>query len=377
MIRCTVFTEPENVLKYHDVWDELFHARDHEVSTSFEWTDALLATHLEPLDRFILLVLEDSERVLGLLPLVIRETKRYGMSIRRLFPISEIYNTHSDILLRAVSDEIAHTLLKNLFALNVKWDIFRMDRLVRTGPLLSALHRALSVLPADYRTDNHEPSFFVRLGDSYEAYLKKRSSKFRNHLKRTEKKMTAKGRLAFTKLRSPETVASAYDTLLDIETRSWKHPHGTAITSVQKQRRFYQMLCESTHKRAWLHLSFLTLADQPIAYNLGLVTNSRYAYLKTSYDEQLRPLSPSTILRARLIEDLISQKVDVLDFPAEPYEWERQWTDDVQWHTTLLVYNKTPVAKLTRAYNSLRRILTRRTDATKLRYHDPHDLKPS
>lgn len=68
---------------------------------------------------------------------------------------------------------------------------------------------------------------------------------------------------------------------------------------------------------------------------------SRYHYLKTSYDQTVRALSPSTVLRARLIEGLIRQRVKVFDFPGEPYEWETQWTDTAHWRQVLTVYGGT------------------------------------
>ena len=54
----------------------------------------------------------------------------------------------------------------------------------------------------------------------------------------------------------------------------------------------------------------------------------------------------ATYLRARLIEALIERGVSRLDFPAEPYEWERQWTDTARWHKALTIYGPTAAGRV-------------------------------
>ena len=54
-----------------------------------------------------------------------------------------------------------------------------------------------------------------------------------------------------------------------------------------------------------LHLQWLTVGGREVAYNVGYLRDGQYHYLKTSYDAAFRAMSPSTYLRARLIEDLI------------------------------------------------------------------------
>lgn len=45
-----------------------------------------------------------------------------------------------------------------------------------------------------------------------------------------------------------------------------------------------------------------------------------------------------------------------MDFPAEPYEWERQWTDQVRWHKVISIY-RSPVGHAVAAADLIRRRL--------------------
>ena len=205
--------------------------------------------------------------------------------------------------------------------------------------------------------------------------MRRRSGSFRNAWKRIERKLAGRGTIELRHQEDCQEVEQAYEAMLSIEKRAWKQTQGTSISSVARQETFYRHLCRSAARRNWLHLEFLCLDGQPIAYNLGLVFKGTYFYLKTSYDHAERPASPSTFLRARLIEELIGRGVIQMDFPAEPYEWERQWTDEVRWHDSLTLFAPTMKGYAYYLYRKTRR-LRRNAHTPEVRYVNPRDLRP-
>ena len=68
---------------------------------------------------------------------------------------------------------------------------------------------------------------------------------------------------------------------------------------------------------------------------------------------------------------LIAEGIRILDFPAEPYQWEEQWTDTLRWHVSVLVFNRTPRAVLYRLLVGLRDLSRRSQDAKGVQYVDP------
>ena len=173
---------------------------------------------------------------------------------------------------------------------------------------------------------------------TYAQYLSERSPKFRNHLKRTERKVGELADVQVVECSKPADVAVAYERLMHIERASWKHAHGTAITTV---RETVERSIETVRGRSRCGPSTSAVPDgrrNAVAFNLGYVASDCYSYLKTSYDERYKPLGVATYLRARLVETLIDRGTQALDFPAEPYEWERQWTEKVRWHKVLTIY---------------------------------------
>jgi len=121
----------------------------------------------------------------------------------------------------------------------------------------------------------------------------------------------------------------------------------------------------------------LYIDTDPVAYNMGFLTGKRYHYLKTSYDQRYRPQGPSTFLRAMLIKEMIEAGVDSFDFPGEPYEWEEQWTSEMRWHRTIVLYNRTAKATLFRWLSAMRRAVRGRQPEKQLKWCNPKELKRS
>jgi CelD/BcsL family acetyltransferase involved in cellulose biosynthesis len=252
--------------------------------------------------------------------------------------------------------------------------VWRVVQMLETNPLLAALDEAFRAAGATVVRRSEPPSFFLPLPPSYDEYLAARSSKFRNYLRRSEKKLVASGELTVVTSGVEIGFDAAFDALLAIEAASWKHGHGTAISAIPHQAAFYRAMSREMAGDGRLHLTLLRRDGEPIAYNLGLVWQRQYAYLKTSYVESLKALGPSTVLRARLVARLIEEGLEALDFPAEPYEWEAQWTTAHRPHQSLVVYNRTLRA---RAYAWAKRLKDARRPiaAEGIAYANARDLR--
>jgi len=356
-------------------WDRLMDRGGREPSVSFEWTLALMESHVQEVDDIVCIVLKRREEIVGIVPVVLSPIKKLGHTFIRAFPLSELSNTHSDLLIEEVSEPLLAALVDALYRPDLRWDVFSMTRLLERQPLGAIWCGILRQRRKPFEFAEEQPSFFLTLDRTFEGYLQRRSGSFRNALKRTERKLMSHGRLEVRNQGDFPGIDEAYQALLSIEQRSWKQAHGTSIAAVSRQTVFYRHLCERAFERSWLHLGFLYLDDRPVAYNLGLILKDTYFYLKTSYDYSERPLSPSTFLRAKLVEELIGRGVKQFDFPAEPYEWERQWTDEMRWHRSLTLFAPSIKGFAYGVYRKAR-TLARQNDSHQVAYVNPRDVKP-
>ena len=372
-IRAEVTTlAPGSTDSLRRAWQRLFHSPGFEPSTSFEWTSALLRYHIERDDRLLLVQLRRGDEIVGAVPLIARATAVLGQLLDTIEPVWERYNTHSDLLLRS-DRAAADAFLNALFDLDLRWDRFRMSKLLEESTLTAHLEAAAIDRGCVYNLRRGTPSYFLALPDSFDGYLRQRSGKFRNFLKRLDRRIRARGEPRVHEIGRYTSFDEAYDDLLDIERVSWKQEHGTAISAVARQNRFYRDMCAGAFAAGRLHLHFLTIDDKPVAYDLGLVWDGCYYYLKTSYDAAFRDVHPATFLRARLVENLIARGVKRFDFPGLPYEWERQWTSDARWHKVFSLYRDTARGRLLASIERLRHPVRA---ATTIEHVDPEVQHP-
>jgi CelD/BcsL family acetyltransferase involved in cellulose biosynthesis len=374
MIRAEVVHGFDTLESWRHRWDEIFRARAHEPSSSFEWTSALARHHVRAGDECLLMCLRRGAEVVGLVPLVARKaTLRMGVRATVLAPLSEYYNTHSDLLLADTDEETVDAFVAGLNSLGVAWDSFSMARLLEQSPIAASLQRVLKTRACRHSIRDGMPAYVLPLPSSYGEYLKSRSAKFRNYLRRVEKRLESAGATDVREVRSASDLDEALDALLQVEQASWKHEHGSSIAAIDRQARFYTDFARGAQAAGRLHLQWMQIDSKPAAYNLGYVHGGRYHYLKTSFDRALGPLGPATFLRARLIESLIRRGLSEFDFPGEPYEWEAQWTDQVRWRRTLAVYRSTMVGRLLALSSRLRH----RPRPRKVEHADPRAISAS
>ncbi len=360
--------------QYYPQWEELLAAGNHESSLSIPWTEALLHSYIE--GAFSLIVLSDSSGIAGLVPVYVKKTKRHGMSLSTLSPVTEHFNTHSDLLLRHSSTEVAEAFLRALLSVKVKWDVFRINRFVMGHPLLESLECVLkSKLHYAYRIQSEEPSFFIKFGAGKDEYPKAVSGKFRYNLRSYLNKLRAAGEVSFLSIRDFQDVDMAFDTMLRIEEASWKHKHGTGISSTAKNRQFYRELCRGEFKCGRLRVAMLYLNQTPLAYEMGLINGKKYYSVHGSYDEEYKKNSPGIVLLAQVIDGLIQEGVEELDFFGEPFEWQENWTDKYRWHRSLLIYNRSLKAKVFQLATRLKST-SRPVKEDKLVLRNPRDITP-
>ncbi|MDP3596881.1 MAG: hypothetical protein Q8S75_07820, partial [Nitrospirota bacterium] len=87
-------------------WDRLVEHGNNQPSASFEWTEALMESHVQESDDLVFVVLRRRNTVIGIVPLVLRPMKQLGQTVITAFPVSELSNTHSDLLIEEVSESV-------------------------------------------------------------------------------------------------------------------------------------------------------------------------------------------------------------------------------------------------------------------------------
>lgn len=184
-------------------------------------------------------------------------------------------------------------------------------------------------------------------GMNFEAYWATRGSRLRNTAKRRAK---AAG-LDITIYTAFDADAwSAYE---DIYSQSWKPTEGSPA--------FLRALAEQEGAAGTLRLGIACKEGRPIAAQLWLVEAGHATIHKLAYTEDMRDLSPGTILSVAMFRHALDvDKVDLIDFGTGDDGYKADWMDRTERLHRMVAFNPSSLAGLLGAARATASDLVRR-----------------
>lgn len=184
------------------------------------------------------------------------------------------------------------------------------------------------------------PRFYIDLKDhpDIDSFSQKAfGAKTRQSLRRKSRKLEeAGGVLSF--FEAPSEVTPWIDRVFELDAASWKGKERVSIFSKGEQRLFYRFLFENLSAKGRLRLSVLTIAGEPAACEVGLLSPGRYCMHTTAFEPHFSAHSPGWLLMLGSIERCIAERRPVYDFMQNDQEFKRQLANNSEhlWDWILL-----------------------------------------
>jgi len=208
---------------------------------------------------------------------------------------------------------------------------FFLERLPAESPTLPALRKAargkfwLKVEPAP-----PTPQIDIRFKTITDVVKSGR----RSDLRRAGKRLAKLGTVTY-ELRAPRSqhdLGTLIDAAFDVETRSWKHDMGTALTSPSEATYAgaFRVFLEAAHDHGHLRFAFLRLDGKPIAMQIASAWCNRYWIYKATFDKAYSKSSPGNLLYYHTLERAVDQGMTSYEFMGKMDNWTRAWTQDTR-----------------------------------------------
>lgn len=185
------------------------------------------------------------------------------------------------------------------------------------------------------------------------AFDKNLSRRLLTEIKRNEKKLELRGRLAFKSLINNAPSKDILAEYFNMHVRKWS-VYNAKYSQFQYKcwRDFIGSLCVSLAERGWLDFSYVELNKKRIAYHFGFRYNYKFYYYMPTFDPEFAAYSPSKTLIMKMLEHSASDGLEEFDFlrGCEPYKLA--WTSQMRPVFNIYCYSK---PKLLRYSGILRR----------------------
>ena len=170
------------------------------------------------------------------------------------------------------------------------------------------------------------------LGHGHDAWLARRSQRFRRNLRQAERRADSAGLTVHDAAGDPHP----FQRILAIERRSWKGRELGGITTPEMAAT-YRAMVERLAAAGRLRLLVARLDGADVGYVLGGVRGRTYRGLQISYHTSVAPLSVGHLLQHHQIKRLVEgDEADVYDLGMDmPYK--ARWADTTRTSHTLVI----------------------------------------
>lgn len=336
-------------------WNRLSDAADApNVFTTYDWFRAWCerfvhefgADHFRP----YVIVVKQSEKTVGIAPLIRRIVTRFGV---RKLEFSTIHSDYNDLILGAERQRLTVAVLKFLARTSAEWDFVDLRELCFKPEDLALLESALVCAGLKYQIlPEKDACPYLPIDGDADSMVQRLSG----HVRRTLRKRSERAEAEGLKIRIIENPQEERSLLKILEELEWqKHLHRSSETFVGNYPEVFQSLFDTLGPRGWLYVAMLELKDQPVAFQLGFRCHDKLWDYTKAYSRSFSSFAPGTLLVLALMDYGFARGFLEYDFLRGEEPYKMIWSKGLHHRFRIVIWNQRIVSRLCAgAYRRLR-----------------------
>jgi CelD/BcsL family acetyltransferase involved in cellulose biosynthesis len=350
-MKSAILKDWNSVITLESEWTQLLElSAAHRLFLSWEWIESWISTVKEKLAPFFIVVRNSDDKLVGVAPLYIAETKLLGcISYRTLRPASD-YSTgfeYTDFIVRPNDEDAAlHAIGKALEASESEWDLIWLPKIAGWNNAHQRIVRATAT-HGKFKYNIRDAVFSsVRLPETIESYDATFSSKRRNQQKRITKRILPDTTARFISCKDQGQLDHFLDVLFDLhhKRRMLLNDPGT-FERRPSQPFFYRSFTPKALKNGWLRISALEARGTIQAIQLGYVCNDAYLQIQEGFNPEFTT-GVGNVLRHHVIAQCIDEGLKEYDFLGGFTEHKRRWGAKPRFGYDIIVGNHSLKSRL-------------------------------
>ncbi len=373
-----VITDYQVFIEFEPTWNRLVDEAGVEFPfVRHEWVRALWECFDHGGSLHIVVVRED-DCPIAIAPLMLDRVKMYGIPVRRLRGIANIYTERFDFILSAHPAECCAAIWTYLAEHDREWDVLELRQLTAESSAMAYMPREdieRRLLMTEWIASD---SPYVPVRDLWEVYFKSLKKAHRANIRKSQHHLESSAPLKLEVVDSNVRLDADIEEALNLEAVAWKDEGGTAIRSRPDSMAFYRQILHAAGEQGWLRIYFLTLGSKRIAVRIALLFRNKVYMLKSGYDPEYAASSPGHVLCHKILDEAWRLKFDEVDFLGNTERWKLNWARDLRRHFWLFAFPKRLKPRFLHylKVNLIPRIRESRLDASLRRVASSMDVTP-
>ena len=305
---------------------------------SFSWVSAYFETRVKAGERWLCVMAFDEDRLIGLLPLVERKSRKFGIPIIELSAPFDWHTVAVDFLCARGTESLCMELILNKLSLELHgWHLIKLNRIPESSPTIFNLNSNENwIILREY----DGPGSYLPIEGEYEAYKKGLSSNTRSNMKQAQNRLSKLPDVEYSFINNSINPSAILEEIGSIEASGWKGKSGSAFSLSESLHDFYKKLAGNLAKEGWLEWDLLRSEGDLIAGSLTIKFNRSQIGLKIAYDEEFKRCSPGHLLAEKIIERAFnSQEISELNLLSDS-RWLASWKPCSRKYYNVRIYRR-------------------------------------
>ncbi len=341
MTTISIIDIKQNELEAKAVWNEIFSQDKHASAfLSWEWISSWKNYFSDNRELQLVYITDVNNLPVAALPIMIEPVRLSGISLTKRIQLlgadSLACSEHLGFLIKEGTDiDLLHQLLTHLWQNhgNKKYLLFsELDIDSREKEIVAHWSHNMAIRQ---ETKSRGGCWQVELPDTWDSFLAKLSSNFRQQIRRSLRKIAQSSSFSIRQISESKEVESVTYKLMELNQSRMAGKGVNSCFNTQAMRDFFVEMSVGmvASKKAWLDALF---ADgEIVAASLHLVDNTTVAYYQGGFDEQFAKQKPMVVLFATAIQRAIEQNKIIYDFLGGNESYKQRWGATLKPYTSL------------------------------------------
>lgn len=347
-LACRIISDAKDWESLAANWDELLHKTpDATPWQSLAWLMPWWK-HMGGSRRLMITVVLRGDSPCLILPLQVGEIRVLGLPVRFLEPIGMPDDINRPAIALGPREDMAalDCAMEALWERRSEWDGIRIDEKANDDADVAALSRFAVQHDLIFRVPEQHACPRLDLRQDWTSYLATRGRLLRRNLRTYRKQLEAQGPIRLQIAASPKEVDAAFDTFLQIQSRSWKQQAELSMSQAPYQQCYREFLLTMA-REGQARVLIMHSGPHPVAGAIAAMDDKVYYGAQIAHDANFNRYSPGTLLEAMELECLMQEKrFDSYDFFGAALNNKRRWTEDLRPTCRVLLLRKTLPARL-------------------------------
>jgi CelD/BcsL family acetyltransferase involved in cellulose biosynthesis len=318
-------------IEWHDLLSE---SGEKDIFLTWEWLFAWWKNIGSATNNLLwLLTVRDSEKLIGIAPLMLNTKRKAFIALRRL---ENIGYPESDVggIISIEPGKTADAILNYLNEHNHIWDILEWNELSLSSP--TARHFLTGVENSHYGlVKDFDKHYYIPLKGTWEEYYNSLSKNLRHNLKRRKKRAEEMGTVTYDHFAGNSLTWERFQTILELSKKS-NFPN---LYDAEHTRSFHKDLIELMQSAGWAQVEILSIQGQPIAFQYGFTFDGKYEDWRGGIDKEYETLAPGKLLMTHSLEMRFNAGIRENDFLRGVYSYKTDWLPSSREFASLRVFN--------------------------------------